>query len=119
MLLHAFLQLMIPAKFVQCYIPKEHLDSRIAIVFGPLGTVFSIVVEINELGVLFRDGWSQLLVHHNITEDNTLLLRYEGNMAFTVNVFESDGCQRKSKHKDLRMQQCKQMTNKFLIFDWV
>ena len=110
-----FLQL-IPAKIVQ-YIPKEHLDYRKAIVSGPLGKVSPIELEMNQGGgVFFRGGWSQFLVLHGITEDNSLLLRYEGNMVFTVKVFEADGRQRESKHKDIRMQQSEQKTNKFLIF---
>lgn len=39
-----------------------------------------------------------LFVSH-ITEANALLLRYEGNMVFTVKVFGSDGFQRDSKHQ--------------------
>ena len=106
----------IPANFVQ-YIPKEHLDYRKAIVSGPLGKVSPIELEMNQGGgVFFRGGWSQFLVLHGITEDNSLLLRYEGNMVFTVKVFEADGHQRESKHKDIGTQQGEQKMNKFFIF---
>ncbi|KAG2481649.1 hypothetical protein PVAP13_J450661 [Panicum virgatum] len=97
-------KMLIPAKIVQ-YIPKEHLDYRKAIVSGPLGKVSPIELEMNQSGVFFRGGWSQFLVLHGITEDNSLLLRYEGNMMFTVKVFEADGHQRESKHKDIGTQQ--------------
>ncbi|RLM73061.1 hypothetical protein C2845_PM15G04460 [Panicum miliaceum] len=50
-------------------------------------------------------GWSQFLASHGITDANALLLRYEGNMVFTVKVFEPDGCQRGSRNKDIIMQQ--------------
>lgn len=106
---------LIPAKIVQ-YIPKEHLDYRKAIVSGPLGKVSPIELEMNQSGVFFRGGWSQFLVLHGITEDNSLLLRYEGNMVFTVKVFEPDGCQRKSKHKDNIMQQSEQEISKIMNF---
>ncbi|CAL5032895.1 unnamed protein product [Urochloa decumbens] len=95
----------IPAKFVQRYIPKEHLDNPMAIVSGPLGKVSPIELQMNQLEVFFGGGWSQFLVFHDIAEANSLLLRYEGNMVFTVKIFEPDGCQRQSIHKDIRMRQ--------------
>ncbi|CAL5032892.1 unnamed protein product [Urochloa decumbens] len=98
-------KMLIPAKFVQQYISKEHLNNCAAIVFGPLGKVSHIEIEINQSGVFFTGGWSHFLVFHDITESNALLLRYEGNMVFTVKVFEPNGCQRESKGKDIRMQQ--------------
>ncbi|PAN37568.1 hypothetical protein PAHAL_7G105500 [Panicum hallii] len=98
-------KMLIPAKFMQQYIPKEHLNNRTAIIFGPLGKVPHIEIEMNQSDVFFSGGWSQFLVLHDITESNALLLRYEGNMVFTVKVFEPDGYQRESKTKDIRMQQ--------------
>ncbi|CAN6275487.1 unnamed protein product [Urochloa humidicola] len=95
----------IPAKFMQWYIPKDHLDNHMAIVSGPLGKVSPIELQMNQSEVFFGGGWSQFLVLHDIAEANSLLLRYEGNMVFTVKVFEPDGCQRQSKHKDIRMRQ--------------
>ncbi|CAN6234639.1 unnamed protein product [Urochloa humidicola] len=97
-------KMLIPAMFVQQYISKEHLKNCAAIVFGPLGKVSHIQIEINQSDVFFAGGWSQFLVFHDISESNTLLLRYEGNMVFTVKVFEPDGCQREYKGKDIRMQ---------------
>ncbi|KAG2571302.1 hypothetical protein PVAP13_7KG131200 [Panicum virgatum] len=98
-------KMLIPAKFMQHYILNEHLNNRTAIIFGPLGKVSHIEIEMNQSDVFFSGGWSQFLVLHDITESNALLLRYEGNMVFTVKVFEPDGCQRESKTKDIRMQQ--------------
>jgi hypothetical protein len=71
-----FLQL-IPAKFVKWYIPKDHLDNRIAFVSAPLGKVSHIELQINRSEVFFGGGWSQFLVPHDITEGNALLLRYD------------------------------------------
>ncbi|CAL5028151.1 unnamed protein product [Urochloa decumbens] len=71
-------KMLIPAKFVQQHMPKDHLDNHMAIISGPLGKVSPVELEIN---------------------------RSEGNMVFTVKVFEPDGCQRESKHKDIRMHQ--------------
>ncbi|CAN6242156.1 unnamed protein product [Urochloa humidicola] len=71
-------KMIIPAKFVQHYIPKEYLNNW---------------------------GWSQFMVSQGITGANALLLRFEGNRVFTVKVFEPNGCQRGSRNKDIRAQQ--------------
>ncbi|TVU03587.1 hypothetical protein EJB05_50904, partial [Eragrostis curvula] len=65
--------------------------------------VCPIVLEMNRSDLFFAGGWSEFLAFHGISEANVLLLRYEANMVFTA-----DGCQMDSKHKDIRMQQCKQ-----------
>ncbi|CAO1939096.1 unnamed protein product [Urochloa humidicola] len=98
-------KMLIPAKFVQHFIAKGELNSHMAVVFGPLGKVNSIKLEMDQSDVFFAGGWPHFLAFHDITESNALLLRYEGNMVFTVKVFEPDGCQRKPKHKDNIMQQ--------------
>ncbi|CAN6234638.1 unnamed protein product [Urochloa humidicola] len=98
-------KMLIPAKFVQQHIPKEHLNNWTDIVLGPHGKVYNIKLEMDRSDMFFTGGWSQFLVFHDITEGNALLLRYEGNMVFTVRVFGSDGCQRDSKQKENRVQQ--------------
>ncbi|CAN6275492.1 unnamed protein product [Urochloa humidicola] len=98
-------KMLIPAKFVQYFIAKGELNNRMAVVFGPLGKVNSIKLEMDQSDVFFAGGWPQFLAFHDITESNALLLRYEGNMVFTVKVFEPDGCQRKPNHKDNIVQQ--------------
>ncbi|GJN11899.1 hypothetical protein PR202_ga30134 [Eleusine coracana subsp. coracana] len=109
---NVFLQL-IPAKFVQLYIPKEHLNST-AIIFGPLGKIFRIDLEMNRSDVFFASGWSQFISFHGITGANALLLRYEGGMVFTVKVFEPNGCLRGPKHKGNRLQQSEQNSLRYI-----
>ncbi|KAL6652968.1 hypothetical protein ACP70R_011893 [Stipagrostis hirtigluma subsp. patula] len=98
-------KMLIPAKFVQQCIPEVHMGNHMAIVLGPLGKVFPIELEANQLDVFFAGGWSEFMAFHGITKANDLLLRYEGNMVFTVKVFEPDGFQRESKREDIRLQQ--------------
>ncbi|CAL5034901.1 unnamed protein product [Urochloa decumbens] len=93
-------KMLIPAKFVQQHIPKERLNNYMAIILGPHGKVHNINLEMDRLDMFFTGGWSQFLEFHDITEANALLLRYEGNMVFTVKVFGSDGCKRHSKQKE-------------------
>ncbi|GJN38477.1 hypothetical protein PR202_gb27521 [Eleusine coracana subsp. coracana] len=103
-------KMLIPAKCVQLCIPKENLNNM-AVVLGPLGKTCQIELEINRLGMFFAYGWSQFLLFHGITGANALLLRYEGNMVFTVKVFEPNGCLRAPKHEDIKMQQGEQNIN--------
>ncbi|CAL5032901.1 unnamed protein product [Urochloa decumbens] len=98
-------KMLIPAKFVQQYIPNDQLNNRIATILGPHGKVYNIELTMDQPDVFFTGGWSQFLVFHDITEANALLVRYEGNMVFTVKVFGSDGFQRDSKRKENRVQQ--------------
>ena len=107
---------LIPAKFVQQHIPKEHCNNRMAIVLGPHGKVHDIKLETDRSDMFFSGGWSQFMVFHDITESNALLIRYEGNMVFTVKVFGSDGFQRDSKKKENRVQQSEQVIHNFIIF---
>ena len=58
-----------------------------AIVLGPNGKVYNIKLETDRSDMFFTGGWSQFMVFHDITESNALLIRYEGNMVFTVKVF--------------------------------
>ncbi|KAK3145057.1 hypothetical protein QOZ80_4AG0322220 [Eleusine coracana subsp. coracana] len=102
-------KMVIPPEFVLRYMPKQKLDNDVAVFWGPLDKVWQIGLKMNQSGLFFADRWAQFLEFHGITKDNALLLRYEGNTVFTVNVFEHDGSQRKFKHKDIRMQQSDQM----------
>ncbi|RCV33088.1 hypothetical protein SETIT_7G054600v2 [Setaria italica] len=77
----------------------ELLDNRTAIVFGRSGKVYSIKLEMGWTGVFLAGGWSQFLKFHDITEANALLLRYEGNMVFTLKVYGPNGYQREFNHK--------------------
>uniref|UniRef100_K3YE69 TF-B3 domain-containing protein n=1 Tax=Setaria italica TaxID=4555 RepID=K3YE69_SETIT len=92
-------KMLIPAKFVEQHIPMELLDNRTAIVFGRSGKVYSIKLEMGWTGVFLAGGWSQFLKFHDITEANALLLRYEGNMVFTLKVYGPNGYQREFNHK--------------------
>ncbi|XP_034604648.1 putative B3 domain-containing protein Os04g0347400 [Setaria viridis] len=113
---HDFMEkMLIPAKFVEHYIPEEHKNSRMAMVIGSLGKICRVELEMNESNLFLRGGWSQVLVSHDVTQANALLLKYEGNMVFTVRVFGPDGFQRESKDKDIRIQQVEQKINPSMV----
>ncbi|TVU03594.1 hypothetical protein EJB05_50912, partial [Eragrostis curvula] len=97
--------MLIPAKFVQQCIPNEHLNNSVAIILGPHGKIYNIKLEMVRSDMFFTGGWSQFVEFHGITKNDSLLLRYEGNMVFTIKVFGPDGCQRESKHEEIRVQE--------------
>ncbi|KAG2571291.1 hypothetical protein PVAP13_7KG173965 [Panicum virgatum] len=98
-------KMLIPAQIRQHCIP-ENLNSCMTIVLRPPGKIAQIELKMDDQSDLFlTGGWSQFLASHGITDANALLLKYEGNMVWTVKVFEHDGCQRGSRNKDIRMQQ--------------
>lgn len=105
----------IPAKFVHNYIRGGHMDNHLAILIGPLGKICQVELKMNGPNTFFSGGWPQFLVLHGITEANWLLLRYEGNMAFTVKLFGPNGCQVDSKQNPIRMQQSKQKIDKLMV----
>ncbi|CAN6248140.1 unnamed protein product [Urochloa humidicola] len=98
-------KLPIPAKFVQNYISKGHINNSTAICFGRLGKICQVELKMNGPDTFFSGGWSQFLALNGITEVDCFLLRYEGNMMFTIKVFGPNGCQMESKHNAVTMQQ--------------
>ncbi|CAN6234635.1 unnamed protein product [Urochloa humidicola] len=69
-------KMIIPANFVQHYIPKEYLNNCMTVVLRPLGKIGQIELKMNHSDVFL-----------------------------TVKVFEPDGCQRGTRNKDTRVQQ--------------
>ncbi|RLM74236.1 putative B3 domain-containing protein [Panicum miliaceum] len=96
-------KMLIPAKFVHHYFLKEPRENS-AIVLGPRGKVSSIKLEMKRSGIFFAGGWSQFLSSHPITEDNNLLIRYEGESAFTVKVFDPEGLLIQSSQHNFEIQ---------------
>ncbi|CAN6242171.1 unnamed protein product [Urochloa humidicola] len=91
----------IPPKFVRKYIAEPGRSTAVLLNLSPLHKFCSVAIEKYPSGNLFfSGGWSRFLVSHGIAEYDVLLLRYEGNMVFTVKVFGPDGCQKGFKDQD-------------------
>nr|CAB3484177.1 unnamed protein product [Digitaria exilis] len=76
-------------------------SSTTAIRFSPRGKFCRVTVDKDHTGnVFFSGGWSRFLASNGIAEYDVLLLRHEGNMVFTVNVFGPDGSQKGCKDQD-------------------
>jgi hypothetical protein len=94
LLFYEFLQIM-PAKFVEDYIPIEHLKNNVAKIIGPLNSTCQSNIEVNQLNVFFTgSGWSYFMGLHDITEDNILVVKYEGGLKFWVKVYQPNGFRR-------------------------
>ena len=75
-----------------------------------------IEVDKDRSGNVFFSGgcWSRFLTSHGVSEGDALLLRYEGNMVFTVKVFGLDGCQKGLRNQDVRLQELGQTEGRWL-----
>ncbi|CAN6227654.1 unnamed protein product [Urochloa humidicola] len=93
----------IPPKFVSKYIAELETgrSTSVLVNLSPLNKFCSVAIEKDPSGnMFFSGGWSRFLVSHGIAEYDVLLLRYEGNMVFTVKVFGPDGYQKGLKDQD-------------------
>jgi hypothetical protein len=98
----------IPDEFLKRrYISDEELNRRKAtFVIPSTHTKFwHINLEKDGSNVFFAGDWSKFLEFYGITEGETLLIKYQGNMIFTIEVFGLTGCQRKLEKQGIRFQQ--------------
>lgn len=82
----------IPTKFVQRYLAHEH--GRRATLTSPMGKFWHVdVARGDDAGCFFfAGGWAEFVRDNALAPENFLVFRYEGNMVFTVKVFDTSGC---------------------------
>ncbi|KAK3145064.1 hypothetical protein QOZ80_4AG0322490 [Eleusine coracana subsp. coracana] len=91
-------KMIIPPEFVRNHITEAGRNSRLAVLLNLCGKYWRVEDEKDRLGnVFFSGAWSRFLASNGITEGEALLLRYEGNLMFTVKVFGVNGCQKSFK----------------------
>ena len=85
----------IPAKFMRRHLAAEP-GLRRATLMSPLGKFWHVDVVRDGHGgdsdVYFAGGWAEFVRANRLEEENFLVFKYEGNMVFTVKVFETSGC---------------------------
>ncbi|CAM0874651.1 unnamed protein product [Alopecurus aequalis] len=82
----------IPAKFMRRHLAAEP-GLRRATLVSPLKKFWHVdVVRDADDDVYFASGWAEFVRANGLEEENFLVFRYEGNMVFTVKVFETSGC---------------------------
>ncbi|KAM0871160.1 hypothetical protein ACQ4PT_039551 [Festuca glaucescens] len=95
----------IPAEFLKRgYISDEELNRRMTTFVTPFLDFWHIDLEKDGSNVFFAGAWSKFMEFQGITEGEVLLIRYQGNMIFTIEVFGFTGCRRNLKKQDIRFQ---------------
>ena len=96
----------IPAEFLKRrYISDERLNNRMATFVTPFRDFWHIDLEKDGSNVFFAGDWSKFLEFQGIAEGEDLLVRYQGNMIFTIEVFGFTGCRRILENQGSRFQQ--------------
>lgn len=65
-----------------------------AMLEGPTGRTWYISIERNTEGVFFTDGWPRFVQDHGLKEHEFLVFRYNGNMHFSLLIFDTSACER-------------------------
>ncbi|PIA54643.1 hypothetical protein AQUCO_00900893v1 [Aquilegia coerulea] len=86
-------QLRIPPDFLK-HISKD--ESGIAVIDEGPDATYSWHVQFcrTEDGMFLTDGWKDFVRDHSLGKYDFLVFRYEGNMYFTVAIFDQTGCQK-------------------------
>ncbi|KAI9182211.1 hypothetical protein LWI28_023164 [Acer negundo] len=81
----------IPPKFLHHIVEDLTTTATLKISSGDIWTV-----EMNSTkdGVFMEDGWQQFLRDNSLKDKHFLVFNYDGNMSFSVQIFEPDGVER-------------------------
>ncbi|KAL6012100.1 hypothetical protein ACLOJK_002576 [Asimina triloba] len=61
---------------------------------GPNGNVWHLDLVEDAKGLLFQDGWKEFARENCLEVGYLLIFRYDGNSCFTMQVFDTSGCDR-------------------------
>ncbi|KAJ3698243.1 hypothetical protein LUZ61_001948 [Rhynchospora tenuis] len=93
-----FFRVLIPNPFVKLPIPRKfmkHLDGlqhNKATLLSPLGKFWDIDLHQEGDNLYLDGGWSDFAKAHDLLTGYFVVFRYEGNMIFTVKVFDGTCC---------------------------
>ncbi|XP_042389230.1 B3 domain-containing protein Os01g0723500-like isoform X1 [Zingiber officinale] len=97
--------LRIPPKFLK-HIPGPATESKTAIfLHGPSGSKWTVELRRNREGTFLASGWSKFVKDHSLKECEFLVFRYDGNMHFTVFLFDTTACEREDAFAVRRLKQ--------------
>ncbi|XP_077218016.1 B3 domain-containing protein Os01g0723500-like isoform X2 [Tasmannia lanceolata] len=85
--------LRIPPAFMK-HISKEASSKRTAILEGPSSRVWNVELSEKTNGTYLQDGWQEFAKAHSLRVSEFLVFRYEGNMRFSVRIFDKTACGR-------------------------
>ncbi|RDY05146.1 B3 domain-containing protein, partial [Mucuna pruriens] len=86
-------RLKIPDGFV-CHMEGRTYGSVSLI--GPSGNAWTVQLIKQDNDLFFHHGWSTFVVDHRLECGDLLVFRYEGHLHFTVQVFDTDACEKET-----------------------
>ncbi|XP_077219244.1 B3 domain-containing protein Os12g0592300-like isoform X2 [Tasmannia lanceolata] len=86
-------RLRIPPAFMK-HISKEASSQRTAILEGPSSKGWRVEVRKKTNGTYLQDGWQEFAKAHSLKVSEFLVFRYDGNMRFSVQIFDKTACER-------------------------
>ncbi|KAI3684778.1 hypothetical protein L6452_34004 [Arctium lappa] len=99
----SFDKLKIPSKF------GKHLEGKTAgtvSLMGPSGNTWHADLADQTDGLFILDGWAAFVRDHFLENGDSLVFRYDGNLHFTVQIFDQSSCEKETAfsaecHQDL------------------
>ncbi|ONK69768.1 uncharacterized protein A4U43_C05F26510 [Asparagus officinalis] len=85
------LRLKMPPNFLK-HISNE--ASQKAMLEGPNGCSWPVEITRSFDGTFISSGWSKFVEDHSLKEQEFLVFRYNGNMHFSIQVFDTTACER-------------------------
>ncbi|KAJ8498794.1 hypothetical protein OPV22_009346 [Ensete ventricosum] len=82
-------RMLIPRHFTERLECENH---RAATILSPRGKFWHVSIERDGHDVYFGNGWKEFTEAHDLCVGYFLVFCYEGNMVFTVEVFDWSGC---------------------------
>ncbi|XP_027092257.2 B3 domain-containing protein Os01g0723500 isoform X1 [Coffea arabica] len=85
--------LKLPFKF------KKHIDGTTpgtAFLLGPSGNTWYANLTQQNDDLFLQDGWVAFVRDHSLESGDSLVFRYDGNLHFTVQVFDKSSCEKES-----------------------
>ncbi|XP_011083781.1 B3 domain-containing protein Os01g0723500 [Sesamum indicum] len=86
-------RLNIPCSFI------KHMEGRapgLALLVGPSGNNWYVGLIIVDNGLFLNDGWADFVRDHFLEQGDSLVFRYDGNLHFTVQIFDRSLCEKEA-----------------------
>ncbi|XP_068667501.1 B3 domain-containing protein Os11g0197600-like isoform X2 [Aristolochia californica] len=84
---------MIPSAFL------KHMEGRrsgSASLIGPSGNIWHVDLIENNRDAFLQNGWPEFARDHNVRAGYCLIFRHEGNLQFTVAIFDKSACEKEN-----------------------
>ncbi|KAI8548755.1 hypothetical protein RHMOL_Rhmol07G0298400 [Rhododendron molle] len=86
-------RLNIPPGFIK-YL--EGNTSGTVILVGPSGNIWHVELIRDNDNLFFGDGWAAFVQDHFVEHGDSLVFRYDGNLCFSVQIFDQSSCEKEA-----------------------